>query len=180
MRFSYVVVALIGAAQAMPTVGSIVTERGVCNDGQDCKGVARAVVADGAAIEARKKSKAAKGAAGNATAAAAKKNKNNKARSKELYQDEARSLGDAVDGVVGDTTGLLDDVTGTVGLKSRDGNEVRAPEPEPEPVTDNAALEARKKKSKAAKGAAGNATAAAAPGKNNKKSRKSRRSHQLF
>ncbi|KAL1855915.1 hypothetical protein Daus18300_010894 [Diaporthe australafricana] len=162
MRFSYAIIALFGAAHAIPTVGSIVTERGVCNSAEDCKGVARAVVADNAALEARKKSKAAKGAAGNATAAAASNdNKKNKARSKELYDSkEARTLGDTVDGVVGEGTGLLDDVTGTVGLKTREGHEVRAPEPEPEPVTDNAALEARKK-SKAAKGAAGNATAAA-------------------
>lgn len=152
-----------------PTVGSVVTERGVCNSAEECKGVARAVVADQAALEARKKSKAAKGAAGNATAAAASKNNNNKARSKQLIKDEAeeeeedveaRALGDAVDSLVGEGTGLLDDVTSTVGLKTRDGNEVRAA------VTDNAALEARKK-SKASKGAAGNATAAAASNNNN-------------
>ncbi|KAK2606546.1 hypothetical protein N8I77_005288 [Diaporthe amygdali] len=171
MRFSYAIIALIGAAQAIPTVGSVVTERGVCNSAEECKGVARAIVADQAALEARKKSKAAKGAAGNATAAAASKNNNNKARSKQLIKDEeaeeeeedveARALGDAVDSLVGEGTGLLDDVTSTVGLKTRDGNEVRAE------VTDSAALEARKK-SKASKGAAGNATAAAASSNNNK------------
>ncbi|KAJ0104245.1 hypothetical protein J7T55_001732 [Diaporthe amygdali] len=173
MRFSYAIIALIGAAQAIPTVGSVVTERGVCNSAEECKGVARAIVADQAALEARKKSKAAKGAAGNATAAAASKNNNNKARSKQLIKDEAeeeeedveaRALGDAVDSLVGEGTGLLDDVTSTVGLKTRDGNEVRAA------VTDSAALEARKK-SKASKGAAGNATAAAASSNNNNKGR---------
>lgn len=181
MRFSYALVALIGAAHAMvcahtplpypltrlniilltrtpqkPTVGSLVTGRSVCNSG-DCKGVARAVVADQAALEARKKSKAAKADAANATAEARRSvgsNKDSSKRSKNLVQEEARALGDAVDSLVGDVTGTVGDVTETVGLKTRDGKEVRAA------VTDDAAIGARKQ-SKAAKSAASNATAEA-------------------
>jgi hypothetical protein len=154
-----------------PHVGSLVTGRSVCNDASaKCKGVARAVVADEAALEARKKSKAAKGSAANATAAAAdggnNDNENNNKRSKELFsgvearanQTEARrSLGDTVDGAVGDVTGVVGDVADTVGLKTRDGNEVRAE------VADEAALEARKKSKdgEAAAAAASNSTAQA-------------------
>ncbi|KAK7697540.1 hypothetical protein SLS64_013422 [Diaporthe eres] len=157
MRFSYAVVALFGAAHAMPRVGNLVTGRSVCNS-EDCKGVARAVVADQAALEARKKSKQAKGAAANATAADA----NNK-RSKKLFQVEARAnetdvearaLGDSVDTLVGDVTGTVGDVAGTVGLKTREGKEVRAA------VTDDAAIDARQQ-SKQAKSAAANGTAEA-------------------
>ncbi|KAI7774387.1 hypothetical protein LA080_008814 [Diaporthe eres] len=160
MRFSYAVVALFGAAQAMPRVGNLVTGRSVCNS-EDCKGVARAVVADQAALEARKKSKQAKGAAANATAAAGG-DANNK-RSKKLFQVEARAnetdvearaLGDAVDTLVGDVTGTVGDVAGTVGLKTREGKEVRAA------VTDDAAIDARQQ-SKQAKSAAANGTAEA-------------------
>lgn len=179
MRFSYAVVALIGAAHAMvcyplltypltyppvrldiiplthpkPRVGSLITGRSVCNT-EDCQGVARAVVADQAALEARRKSKAAKGAAANATAKARSVNDSNDKRSKNLFQEEARALGDAVDNLVGDVTGTVGDVTDTVGLKTRDGKEVRAA------VKDDAALDARKQ-SKAAKSAASNATAEA-------------------
>lgn len=133
------------------------TGRSVCNS-EDCKGVARAVVADQAALEARKKSKQAKGAAANATAADA----NNK-RSKKLFQVEARAnetdvearaLGDSVDTLVGDVTGTVGDVAGTVGLKTREGKEVRAA------VTDDAAIDARQQ-SKQAKSAAANGTAEA-------------------
>lgn len=120
------------------------------------------MVADQAALEARKKSKAAKSTAANATASA--DNGNNNKRSKKLIDvgargvtdsaaledrvnlreakaanstaDARRSLGDVVDGAVGDVTGVVGDVTGTVGLKTRDGEEIRA-------VTDSAALEDR-------------------------------------
>lgn len=149
-----------------PRVGSLVTGRSVCNT-EDCKGVARAVVADQAALEARKKSKAAKNSAANATAAAG--DANNK-RSKKLFQVEARAnetdvearaLGDSVNNLVGDVTGTVGDVTGavgdvagTVGLKTREGKEVRAA------VTDDAAIDARQQ-SKQAKSAAANGTAEA-------------------
>lgn len=135
------------------------TGRSVCNS-EDCKGVARAVVADQAALEARKKSKQAKGAAANATAAGG--DANNK-RSKKLFQVEARAnetdvearaLGDSVDTLVGDVTGTVGDVAGTVGLKTREGKEVRAA------VTDDAAIDARQQ-SKQAKSAAANGTAEA-------------------
>lgn len=142
------------------------TGRSVCNT-EDCKGVARAVVADQAALEARKKSKAAKNSAANATAAAG--DANNK-RSKKLFQVEARAnetdvearaLGDSVNNLVGDVTGTVGDVTGTVGdvagtvgLKTREGKEVRAA------VTDDAAIDARQQ-SKQAKSAAANGTAEA-------------------
>lgn len=143
------------------------TGRSVCNDASaDCKGVARAVVADQAALDARKKSRQAKSNAANATAAADEEDggENNNKRSKKLplqvearaNQTEARrrSLGDVVDGAVGDVTGTVGDVTDTVGLKTRDGKDVRAE------VTDDAALDAREK-SKEAKSAAANGTAEA-------------------
>ncbi|KKY37965.1 hypothetical protein UCDDA912_g02052 [Diaporthe ampelina] len=169
MRFSYAVVALIGAAHAMPTVGSLVTGRSVCSSG-DCKGVARAVVADQAALDARQKSRQAKSNAANATAGGDANNK----RSKKLFQVEARAnetaagadvearaLGDTVGSLVGDVTGTVGDVADTVGLKTRDGKEVRAA------VTDSAALDDRKK-SRQAKSAAANATAEARSVNNNK------------
>ncbi|KAH8765947.1 hypothetical protein F5883DRAFT_715050 [Diaporthe sp. PMI_573] len=210
MRFSYALVALIGAAHAMPHVGSLVTGRSVCNDASaNCKGVARAVVADQAALDARKKSRQAKSsnAANNATAAAAGEDgaeSNNDKRSKKLAQVEARanqtaearrSLGDVVDGAVGDVTGAVGDVTDTVGLKTRDGKEVRAAGAG---VTDDAALDAREKNKEAQSAAAANGTAearsitkkaandtadAAAEARKTRrssKSRKPRRSHQLW
>lgn len=148
-----------------PTVGSLVTGRSVCTSG-DCKGVARAVVADQAALDARKKSRQAKSDAANATAEARRSvnNKDSK-RSKKLVDVEARALGDAVDSLVGDVTGTVGDVTGSVGLKTRDGKEVRAA------VTDDAAIDARQQ-SKEAKSAASNATAEARSlHKNEKKGR---------
>ena len=183
------------------------TGRSVCNDASaNCKGVARAVVADQAALDARKKSRQAKSnAANNATAAAADAEEdggeNNDKRSKKLPQVEARanqteearrSLGDVVDGAVGDVTGTVGDVTDTVGLKTRDGKEVRAE------VTDDAALDAREKNKEAQSAAAANGTAearsitkkaandtadAAAEARKTRrssKSRKPRRSHQLW
>ncbi|KAG6354414.1 hypothetical protein INS49_004431 [Diaporthe citri] len=158
MRFSYAVVALFGAAHAMPRVGSLVTGRSVCNT-EDCQGVARAVVADQAALDARKKTRQAKNNAANATAGGDANNK----RSKKLFQVEARAnetdvearaLGDTVDTLVGDVTGTVGDVAGGVGLKTRDGKEVRAA------VTDDAAIDARQQ-SRQAKSAAANGTAEA-------------------
>lgn len=221
------------------------TGRSVCNDASaDCRGVARAVVADQAALDARKQSKQAKTNAANATAearsvdsrgvtddaaidarqqskqaksaaanATAGADANNK-RSKKLFQEEARALGDTVGNLVGDVTGTVGDATGavgdvadTVGLKTRDGNEVRAA------VTDDAAIDARqqskaaksaaangtaearsvdgrgvtddaaidaRQQSKAAKSAAANGTASAGGARKNRKNRKSRRSHQLW
>lgn len=127
------------------------------------------MVADQAALEARKKQ--ANSRAANATAAGGG-DANNK-RSKKLFQVEARAnetdvearaLGDAVDGLVGDVTGTVGDVTDTVGLKTRDGKEVRAE------VTDDAALDDRKK-SRQAKSAAANATAEARSVNGNNKGR---------
>ena len=177
------------------------TGRSVCNDASDCKGVARAVVADQAAMDARKKTRQAKANAANATAGA----ENNNKRSKKLFHVEARAnetdvearaLSDTLDGVVGGVTDTVGDVTDTVGVKTRDGKEVRAA------VTDDAAIEDRMK-SRQAKSAAANATAearsvgpegalakkqaaandtadAAAEARKTRKSRKSRRSHQLW
>lgn len=199
------------------------TGRSVCNDASaDCKGVARAVVADQAALDARKKSRQAKSDAANATASA---DANNNKRSKKLIDVEARgaggvtdtaaledrvnlrqakaanatadarrSLGDVVDGAVGDVTGTVGDVAGNVGLKTRDGEEIRA-------VTDNAALEDRVNlrqakasnataearsvgaeglAKKAANDTADDAAAEARKTRKSRKGRKARRSHQLW
>jgi hypothetical protein len=186
-----------------------VTGRSVCNDATaNCKGVARAVVADQAALDARKTSRQAKNsnAANNATAAAAGEDgaeSNNDKRSKKLPQVEARanqtearrSLGDVVDGAVGGVTGTVGDVTDTVGLKTRDGKEVRAAGAG---VTDDAALDAREKNKEAQSAAAANGTAEARSitkkaandtadaaaearkARRSSKSRKPRRSHQLW
>lgn len=162
------------------------TGRSVCTTG-DCQGVARAVVADQAAIAARKKTRQAKSDAANATATAETRRSAESKRSRKLAQIEARqnatdvearALGDAVDTLVGDVTGTVGDVTGSVGLKTRDGKEVRAA------VTDEAAVDARQQ-SRQAKSAAANGTAKArgvdvSEKNKNKKARKSRRSHQLW
>lgn len=82
-----------------PTVGSLVTGRSVCNDASaDCKSVARAVVADQAALEARKKSRQSKARQANATAGAGDDEEEeegagetNDKRSKNLFQTEARA-----------------------------------------------------------------------------------------
>lgn len=175
-----------------PTVGSLVTGRSVCNDASAaCKGVARAVVADQAALDARKKSRQAKSTAANATAGGGEEEQEggeggaagNDKRSKNLFQAEARAANETAE-----ARRSLGDVTNTVGLKTRDGLEVRA-------VTDSAAMEDRMK-SRQAKSAAANGTAEARSvdgglakkaandtadaGAEARKSRKSRRSHQLW